>query len=260
MAFILVSSVHASYPNCNEEDNKALCYSTTQVQYCNDWDGTGSKWGYCSEAQMDACFSEADVDACMSQCIGKSQDLIIGSDMVSWSPKPPDSCMVKNKCCANNIAYKVGCANGAIYANIDNCKWGCDGNVCADDPNPPVCSNGQQKPCTAPNKCEGMETCRDGQWDFCATKLQKCEDGSCQVTCPTPPPQICVAGQTKTCLTEDNQEGIATCLIDNTWGSCVVAIPPPSPPPKPFWPILLEVIGVGLLGVGIYFFYTRGRR
>ena len=93
-----------------------------------------------------------------------------------------------------------------------------------------ICMEGTIQSCTALNGCSGTQTCLNNAWETCTTTLQKCSDGSCQISCPTCTPKTCVE-LSKQCGNWDNSCGIqidcGTCnsgySCDN--GNCII-IPP----------------------------------
>lgn len=103
-----------------------------------------------------------------------------------------------------------------------------------EDPSPAVrnfsvdlgeCNQNAARKCTAPNTCEGTQTCgSDRRWGTCETSLKNCDsncDGKpdkCLATC-----SICectAQDQPRACTTEDNFAGNQTCQ-NGKWGACV---------------------------------------
>lgn len=97
---------------------------------------------------------------------------------------------------------------------------------CGTCPGPPTCPNGQStqteyRLCTASNDCEGSQSrdCTNGiwtGWGYCTTSLEKCWDGSCQVTCPPEPTTTTLAPTTEITITPTTiaWDGILTIRVD----------------------------------------------
>ncbi len=103
-------------------DGQIKCLSTSKLQVCTDWDGTGMQWGWCPGSEYG------------SQCIGKSLSLTLGTAVTEFgfSPQPPSSLWSEQEGCTGGVHYEAKCISASITVSRDECADGCDGDECAD--------------------------------------------------------------------------------------------------------------------------------